>query len=135
MGITGPHQLNSCQNFNLLKQINSKQTDYTPILAFRHTTIFTIPQNLTSSTKLRFGSHELLFPNITRKDQLGPPPESELEFLFSSQLEYRFRRFPLASSWNVPWDPKMQIHRLCHTSIACSICGFGSLSTWHRKFD
>ena len=27
MGIAGPRQLNSCQNFNLLKQINNKQTN------------------------------------------------------------------------------------------------------------
>ena len=27
VGITGPHQLRSCQNLNLLKQINSKQTN------------------------------------------------------------------------------------------------------------
>ena len=26
VSIAGPHQLNSCQNFNLLKQINNKQT-------------------------------------------------------------------------------------------------------------
>ena len=26
VGIAGSHQLNSCQNFNLLKQINNKQT-------------------------------------------------------------------------------------------------------------
>ena len=25
VGIAGPHQLNSCQNFNLLKQINNRQ--------------------------------------------------------------------------------------------------------------
>ena len=27
VGIAGPHQLNSCQNFNLLKQINNKQAN------------------------------------------------------------------------------------------------------------
>ena len=27
VGIAGPHQLNSCQNFDVLKQINNKQTN------------------------------------------------------------------------------------------------------------
>ena len=34
VGIGSPHQLNSCQNFNLLKQINNKQNKISKISRF-----------------------------------------------------------------------------------------------------
>ena len=44
-GIAGPHQLNSCQNLNLLKQINNKQTSRKGVYLF-----YNPPNNLSRRT-------------------------------------------------------------------------------------
>ena len=57
VGIAGPHQLNSCQNLNLLKQINNKQTNkQTNKMTLSQAQTIFMPANINSIVSLTITS-------------------------------------------------------------------------------
>ena len=111
MGIAGPHQLNSCQNFNLLKQITNKQTD-----SVGHTTcmfLFLSRERLkrTSKHTHHFPSSNYCVQRLNSQEKTIP----RLIFVFSRNLLPE--RPPLKSILSIKRDTTAMNVRILHRNF------------------